>query len=62
MFWFEYNFLYVLAADGSPRRLGDHGPHGYAQRARFYAASDETRLGYTRGVVRYILFLARRRA
>ena len=58
MFWFEYNFLYVLAGDGSPRRLGDHGPQGYAQRARFYAISDEARLSYARGVASYILFLA----
>jgi hypothetical protein len=58
MFWFEYNFLYVLAGDGSPRRLGDHGPQGYTQRARFYAISDEARLSYARGVASYILFLA----
>jgi hypothetical protein len=58
MFWFEYNFLYVLAANGSPRRLGDHGPQGYAQRARFYSISDEARLSYARGVASYILFLA----
>jgi hypothetical protein len=58
MFWFEYNFLYVLAGDGSPRRLGDHGPRGYAQRSRFYAISDEARLSYARGVAGYILFLA----
>lgn len=58
MFWFEYNFLYVLAGDGSPRRLGDHGPRGYGQRARFYAISDEARLEYARGVASYILFLA----
>jgi hypothetical protein len=58
MFWFEYNFLYVLAAGGSPARLGDHGPAGYAQRARFYAVSGETRLAYARGVASYILFLA----
>jgi hypothetical protein len=58
MFWFEYNFLYVLAGDGSPRRLGDHGPRGYGQRARFYAISDEARLEYARGVASYVLFLA----
>jgi len=58
MFWFEYNFLYVLAGAGSQRRLGDHGPQGYAQRARFYAISDEARLSYARGVASYILFLA----
>jgi hypothetical protein len=58
MFWFEYNFLYVLAAEGSPERLGDHGPQGYAQRSRFYSIGDEARLGYARGVAAYILFLA----
>jgi hypothetical protein len=58
MFSFEYNFLFVLAANGSPERLGDHGPEGYAQRARFYAVSDHTRLAYARGVAAYILFLA----
>jgi hypothetical protein len=58
MYWFEYNFLYVLAGNGSPRRLGDHGPRGYAQRARFYGVSDEARLGYARGVASYILSLA----
>ncbi|MBK9374378.1 MAG: hypothetical protein IPN03_11765 [Holophagales bacterium] len=58
MFFFEYNFLYVLAAGGSTSRLGDHGAAGYAQRARFYGVSDEARLLYARGVAGYILFLA----
>jgi tagaturonate epimerase len=58
MFWFEYNFLYVLAAGGSSSRLGDHGPAGYAQRARFYAVSGAARLAYARRVASYILFLA----
>jgi hypothetical protein len=58
MFWFEYNFLYVLAGEGSLARLGDHSPAGFAQRARFYSVSDEARLGYARGVAGYILFLA----
>ncbi len=60
MLWFEYNFLFVLAAAGRPDKaaLGDHGPVGYAQRARFYAISDEARLGYARNVIRYIAFLA----
>lgn len=60
MLWFEYNFLYVLAARGSHERaaLGDHGPAGYAQRARFYAISAEGRLRYAQGVAGYILFLA----
>ncbi len=58
MFFFEYNFLYVLAAAGSTARLGDHGAAGYAQRARFYGVSDEARLLYAKGVAGYILFLA----
>lgn len=58
MFWFEYNFLFVLAGGGHPDRLGDHGPDGYTQRARFYAVSDEARLAFARGVASYILFLA----
>jgi hypothetical protein len=58
MFFFEYNFLYVLAAGGSTSRLGDHGAAGYAQRARFYGVSDEARLLYAKGVAGYILFLA----
>ncbi len=58
MFFFEYNFLYVLAAAGSTSRLGDHGAAGYAQRARFYGVSDEARLLYAKGVAGYILFLA----
>ncbi|HTL01040.1 MAG TPA: tagaturonate epimerase family protein [Vicinamibacterales bacterium] len=60
MFFFEYNFLYVLAAGGRPqkRALGDHSAAGYAQRARFYAISPEARLHYARGVAGYILFLA----
>jgi len=60
MFWFEYNFLYVLAAGGRADRgsLGDHTPEGYAQRARFYAISAEARLNYARNVARYIVFLA----
>ncbi|MBK8596532.1 MAG: hypothetical protein IPN83_13315 [Holophagales bacterium] len=58
MFFFEYNFLYVLAARGSTSRLGDHGVAGYAQRARFYGVSGEARLLYAKGVAGYILFLA----
>ena len=58
MFWFEYNFLYVLAAEGSTARLGDHGKAGYAQRARFYAVSEQARLGFARNVAAYILFVA----
>jgi hypothetical protein len=60
MFWFEYNFLYVLARDGQHDKasLGDHSPAGYRQRARFYAISDEGRLRYAQGVARYLCFLA----
>jgi hypothetical protein len=58
MYFFEYNFLYVLASGGSTSRLGDHGAAGYAQRARFYGVSDAARLLYAKGVAGYILFLA----
>jgi hypothetical protein len=60
MFWFEYNFLFVLAAHGSSQKsaLGDHGLDGYCQRARFYAISDEARLRYAKNVAGYICFLA----
>jgi hypothetical protein len=60
MFWFEYNFLYVLAGDGRAEKvaLGDHTAAGYRQRARFYAISDEGRLNYTKNVAGYIVFLA----
>jgi hypothetical protein len=58
MFFFEYNFLYVLAAKGATGSLGDHGVAGYTQRARFYGVSGEARLLYAKGVASYILFLA----
>ena len=60
MFFFEYNFLYVLAAGGRAEKaaLGDHSPVGYRQRARFYAISPEARLLYAKGVAGYIVFLA----
>ena len=60
MFWFEYNFLYVLAAEGKAAKsaLGDHTKSGYTQRARFYAVSDEGRLRYAKNVAEYLLFLA----
>jgi hypothetical protein len=60
MLFFEYNFLFVLAAHGSPEKaaLGDHSSAGYAQRARFYAISQEARLLYAKGVAGYIVFLA----
>jgi hypothetical protein len=60
MFWFEYNFLFVLAAGGSSEKsaLGDHTPAGYRQRARFYAISDDARLRYAKNVAEYLCFLA----
>ncbi len=60
MFWFEYNFLYVLAADGRAEKaaLGDHTAAGYRQRARFYAISEQGRLRYAKNVAAYLLFLA----
>ncbi len=60
MTWFEYNFLFVLAAGGRAEvaALGDHGEAGYAQRARFYAVSAQARLGYAKRVAEYIVFLA----
>ena len=60
MFFFEYNFLYVLAAGGRADKsaLGDHSPAGYAQRARFYAISADARLKYLKAVAGYIVFLA----
>ncbi len=60
MFWFEYNFLHVLAADGRPAKsaLGDHTPAGYRQRARFYTISDEGRLNFAKNIATYIVFLA----
>ena len=60
MFFFEYNFLYVLAGGGRPDKtsLGDHSPAGYAQRARFYTISAEARLNYAKAVAHYIVFLA----
>jgi hypothetical protein len=60
MFWFEYNFLYVLAREGKHDKasLGDHSPAGYRQRARFYAISEEGQLRYAQGVARYLCFLA----
>ena len=60
MFWFEYNFLYVLAGGGRAEKsaLGDHTPAGYQQRARFYTVSDEGRLHFAKNIARYIVFLA----
>jgi tagaturonate epimerase len=60
MIFFEYNFLYVLAAGGRPEKaaLGDHTPSGYQQRARFYAVSAETRLLFAKRIAAYLIFLA----
>jgi hypothetical protein len=60
MIFFEYNFLYVLAAGGKPEKaaLGDHTPAGYQQRARFYAVSAETRLLFSKRIAAYLIFLA----
>jgi tagaturonate epimerase len=60
MFWFEYNFLHVLAAGGKAEKsaLGDHSPAGYQQRARFYSISDEGRLNFAKNIATYIVFLA----
>lgn len=59
MFWFEYNFLFVLAAGGLAEKsaLGDHSEAGYRQRARFYSISREGRLRFACQVARYIIFL-----
>jgi hypothetical protein len=60
MYWFEYNFLFVLAAGGKAEKqaLGDHTSLGYRQRARFYTISGEGRLNFAKGIARYIVFLA----
>jgi hypothetical protein len=60
MFFFEYNFLHVLAAGGRPEKsaLGDHSPAGSAQRARHYSISDAARLHFSKGVAAYLIFLA----
>jgi len=60
MFFFEYNFLCVLAGDGRAEKacLGDHTPAGYRQRAKFYSISDEGRLRYAKNVAAYLIFLA----
>jgi hypothetical protein len=61
MFWFEYNFLFVLAPGGKPIKhaLGNHSPAGYIQRARCYAISEEARLLFAQGVAGYIINLAK---
>ena len=60
MFWFEYNFLHVLAGGGRAEKaaLGDHTPAGYRQRARFYSVSAEGRLNFAKNIATYIVFLA----
>ncbi|MBM3843278.1 MAG: hypothetical protein FJ397_08475 [Verrucomicrobia bacterium] len=60
MFWFEYNFLFVLAAGGRADKaaLGDHTAAGYTQRARFYGISPAGRLLFARHVASYLIFLA----
>ncbi len=60
MVFFEYNFLFVLAAGGRADKaaLGDHSAAGYAQRARFYSISAGARLLYAKAVAGYIVFLA----
>jgi hypothetical protein len=60
VFFFEYNFLFVLAAGGRPEKsaLGDHTPAGYAQRSRFYSISPAGRLLFAKGIAGYIIFLA----
>ena len=60
MFWFEYNFLYVLAAEGKADKasLGDHSPAGYRQRERFYGITPRAKFLYARHVADYIVFLA----
>lgn len=60
MFWFEYNFLFILAGGGKAEKsaLGDHSPAGYQQRARFYSISDEGRLNFLKNIASYIVFLA----
>jgi hypothetical protein len=57
VFWFEYNFLFVLAAQGSIHRLGDHSVEGYRQRSRFYEISDNAKLLFAKRIVEYIFFL-----
>ena len=59
-FWFEYNFLFVLAAGGSAEKtsLGDHSSEGYRQRKRFYSISEQGKLLYSKRVSEYIIFLA----
>jgi hypothetical protein len=60
MVFFEYNFLYVLAAAGKSEKaaLGDHSPAGYTQRARFYSISAEARLLFSQRIATYLIFLA----
>ncbi|HEY1793826.1 MAG TPA: tagaturonate epimerase family protein [Opitutaceae bacterium] len=61
VFFFEYNFLFILAAGGRAEKqaLGDHSASGYRQRSRFYSISNSARLLFAKGVAGYIVFLAR---
>ena len=59
VFWFEYNFLFILAASGNIDCLGDHSTDGYRQRSRFYRISNQARMFYAQQTVAYILFLAK---
>ena len=58
MIWFEYNFLYVLCANGAPdaESMGSHSILGYNQRARFYAISDEGKLLYSQRVAECVTY------
>jgi hypothetical protein len=61
MLYFEYNFLFLLAANGSPEKsaMGNQKPEGYRQRARFYGGlSAEGRLQFAKEIAGYIIFLA----
>ena len=54
------NELVVLPEDFDEAGLvlGDHTAAGYRQPARFYAISEEGRLGFAKNIAAYLLFLA----
>ena len=61
MFWFEYNFLFVLAAGGSAPRKSAWAttpPPATPARALLRDLRRRARLRYAQGVAKYILFLA----
>jgi len=61
MFWFEYNFLFVLATGGKADKsgLGSHKVAGFKQRARFYGGiSEEGQLNFAKNVALYVISLA----